>query len=128
MPVAVTQGIRVSALARYEAAESRPREGHFLFSYRITIANRSQRTAQLLRRHWHITDSMAPRTEVEGAGVVGAMPVLEPGEQFTYTSHCVLRSGLGRMHGSYTMRHTDNGSDFEVAIPAFDLQLPYIAN
>lgn len=128
MYTAVTQGIRVSVLAQYEPSESMPSEERFLFSYRITIANRSQRTVQLLRRHWFITDSLAPRTEVEGPGVVGATPVMEPGEQFTYTSYCELRSGFGRMEGTYSMKLIDDGSEFEVVIPAFNLRVPYVAN
>ncbi|MBK9059264.1 MAG: Co2+/Mg2+ efflux protein ApaG [Flavobacteriales bacterium] len=128
MSTAVSHDIRVSVMARFEAGQSAPTEGRFLFSYRITIANRGQRTAQLLRRHWFISDSLASPCEVEGPGVVGAVPVLEPGEQFTYTSYCELHSGMGRMHGSYRMRHMDDGSEFDVAIPAFDLRLPYAAN
>lgn len=128
MSTAVSHDIRVSVLARFEAGQSAPTEGRFLFSYRITIANRGQRTAQLLRRHWLISDSLALPSEVEGPGVVGAVPVLEPGEQFTYTSYCELHSGMGRMRGSYRMRHLDDGSEFDVAIPAFDLRLPYAAN
>jgi ApaG protein len=128
MSTAVTHDIRVSVLARFEAGQSDPTEGRYLFSYRITIANRGQRAAQLLRRHWHITDSLAPVREVEGPGVVGVVPVLEPGEQFTYTSYCDLRSGMGRMRGSYRMLHLDDGSEFDVAIPAFDLHFPYAAN
>lgn len=128
MSTAVSHDIRVSARARYEPGQSDPAQGRFLFSYRITIANRGQRTAQLLRRHWHITDSLAPEREVEGPGVVGAVPVLDPGEQFTYTSYCDLRSGMGRMRGSYRMRHLDDGSEFDAAIPAFDLHVPFAAN
>jgi ApaG protein len=128
MSTAVSHDFRISVLARYEAGQSEPAEGRFLFSYRITIANRGQRAAQLLHRYWIITDSLAPVREVEGPGVVGAVPVLEPGEQFTYTSYCDLRSGLGRMRGSYRMRHMDDGSEFDVAIPAFDLHFPYAAN
>ncbi|MBK7288601.1 MAG: Co2+/Mg2+ efflux protein ApaG [Flavobacteriales bacterium] len=99
-----------------------------MFSYRIAIANRGQRTATVAARHWFISDSLASPCEVEGPGVVGAVPVLEPGEQFTYTSYCELHSGMGRMRGSYRMRHMDDGSGFDVAIPAFDLRLPYAAN
>lgn len=128
MSTAVSHDFRISVLARFEAGESDPAEGRYLFSYRITIANRGLRTAQLMSRHWFISDSLAPTKEVEGPGVVGEVPVLEPGEQFTYTSYCELRSGMGRMHGSYGMRHRDDGSEFEVAIPAFDLHVPYSAN
>ncbi len=128
MSTAVSHDIRVSVLARFEPEQSDPSEGRFLFSYRITIANRGHRAAQLLRRHWYISDSLAPPREVEGPGVVGAVPVLEPGEQFTYTSYCDLRSGMGRMRGTFRMRHLDDGSEFDAGIPAFDLRFPYTAN
>lgn len=128
MSTAVTHGIRVSVLARFEPDQSKPEDGQFLFSYRITIANRGHRASQLLHRYWTITDSLAPTRTVEGPGVVGAVPVLEPSEQFTYTSYCDLRSGVGRMQGKYRMRHLDDGSEFDVEIPAFDLRLPYAAN
>ncbi len=128
MATAVTQGIRVSVIAHYEADQSAPLDDRYLFSYRITIANRSRSTVQLLRRHWHIFDSLAARSEVEGPGVVGAVPVLQPGEQFTYTSFCELGSPLGRMQGSYTMRDLDLDREFDVAIPSFHLRYPVIAN
>jgi ApaG protein len=128
MYTAISNDIRVSVQARYEAEQSDPVSDRFIFSYRITIANRGPRTVQLLKRRWHIADSMAPAREVEGPGVVGATPVLAPGEQFTYSSFCDLRGGMGRMHGSYGMRHLDDDSAFDVAIPAFDLRFPYTAN
>lgn len=128
MSTAVTHDIRVSVLPRFEAGQSIPEEGRFLFSYRISITNHGQRTVQLLHRHWYITDSLAPLKEVRGPGVVGAMPVLGPGEQFTYTSFCELRSSMGRMHGLYGMRNLDDGSLFDAVIPAFELRYPYAAN
>lgn len=128
MATAVTHDIRVSVRAYFEATQSDPKVGRFLFAYRITIANKGQRAVQLLRRHWHITDSLAPGREVEGPGVVGETPELGPGDTFTYTSFCDLRSGFGRMHGTYLMRHLDDDSTFEVRIPAFELQYPVAAN
>ncbi len=128
MATQVTHDIRVSVRARYEPAQSDPKIGRFLFSYRITIANRGQRAVQLMRRHWHITDSMAEPSEVEGPGVVGETPVIAPGDQHTYSSFCDLRSGFGRMQGTYLMRHTDDDSTFEATIPAFDLIYPLVAN
>lgn len=128
MATAVTQHIRVSVKARFEAAQSDPALARFLYSYRITIANNGQRAVQLLRRHWRIHDSLSAPREVEGLGVVGEMPHLEPGESFTYQSFCDLRSALGRMHGTYLMRHLDDDSTFEVRIPSFDLRWPYVAN
>lgn len=128
MPTAITHDIGVSVTARFEPQQSAPAEQRYLFSYRITIANRGHRAVQLLRRHWIIFDSLMAGREVEGPGVVGKLPVLGPGEQFTYTSYCDLRSSMGRMRGEYRMRHLDDGSEFTVDIPAFDLHLPHAAN
>lgn len=128
MATQVTHDIRISAKALYSAEQSDPKVGRFLFSYRIRIENRGARPVQLLRRHWYITDSLFDQREVKGPGVVGETPVLAPGEHFSYTSFCDLRSGFGRMQGSYGMIHTDDGSAFDVAIPAFDLMYPIAAN
>lgn len=128
MSTAVTHGIRVSVLPRFEPEQGAPGDGRHLFSYRITIANRGRRTVQLLRRHWYIRDSLAPRTEVEGPGVVGATPVVEPGGSFTYSSYCQLHGSLGRMEGTYRMKYVDDGREFNVAIPPFDLHVPHAAN
>lgn len=128
MSTKVTQGIRISALARYEAQESDPKAGRFLFSYRIRIENRGERSVKLLSRHWDIVDSLAERRVVEGPGVVGETPVLAPGEQFSYNSACDLRSGFGRMSGHYTMQDLQDGGTFQVEIPAFELVQPVAAN
>jgi ApaG protein len=128
MATAVTHDIKVTARVSYEAAHSDPRAQRFLFSYRITIANLGKETVQLLRRHWLITDSLAPAREVEGPGVVGETPVLAPGESYTYTSACDLRSGLGRMEGEYLMAATSDGRQFSVTIPAMHLQHPPTLN
>lgn len=128
MPTAVTEGIRISVKSYYEAAHSDPRAGRFMFSYRITISNTGRDTVQLLRRHWVIRDSMAPVREVEGPGVVGETPVIEPGDSHTYSSACDLRSGLGRMEGTYLMQRTSDGHRFRVRIPQFQLCYPMLAN
>lgn len=128
MATAVTHDIRVSVRAHFEAPQSDPKAGRFLFGYRITIVNKGTRTVQLMRRHWYITDSLAPEREVEGPGVVGETPELGPGDAFTYNSFCDLRSSFGRMRGTYLMRHINDDSTFEVEIPAFDLCYPYAAN
>lgn len=127
MSTAVTQGIRVSVKARYSPEQSDPNALRFLFSYRIRIENTGSDTVQLLRRHWMIMDSLGIRREVEGAGVVGEQPVLEPGRHFTYTSFCDLKSDIGVMSGDYLMRRRD-GTTFRVAIPEFLMQMPYRAN
>ncbi|MFZ1664320.1 MAG: Co2+/Mg2+ efflux protein ApaG [Flavobacteriales bacterium] len=128
MSTAVSHDIRISVRARFEPAQSDPVEGRFIFSYRITIANRGSRAVQLMERTWFISDSLAPQRRISGKGVVGATPELQPGEQFTYSSFCDLRSAWGRMQGHYLMRHLDDGSTFEAAIPPFDLLLEYAAN
>ncbi len=128
MATQVTHDIRISVRVQYSEEQSDPKLGRFLFSYGIRIENRSNRTVQLMRRYWQITDSLADQREVAGPGVVGETPVLAPGEQFTYTSFCDLRSSAGRMQGFYLMRHTDDGSTFEVPIPAFELLYPFAAN
>jgi ApaG protein len=128
MATSVTHGIRISVLPRFEAAHSDTQVGRYMFSYRITITNTGSNTVQLMRRHWHIWDSLGPPREVEGPGVVGETPVLGPGEDYTYSSVCDLRSGIGRMHGTYRMRRTDKEGSFEVRIPAFDLIHPGLLN
>jgi ApaG protein len=127
MSTAVTQGIKVSARSRYTQAQSDPAADRFLYSYRITIENTGPGPVQLLRRHWMIHDSLGSRREVEGAGVVGEQPMLQPGDSFTYSSFCDLKSDLGRMTGTYLMRRQD-GSTFRVRIPEFILQVPYRCN
>lgn len=128
MGAAVTHGILVMARARFEPALSDAKAGRHVFSYRITIRNQSDETVQLMRRHWLIRDSQAERREVEGEGVVGEMPVLRPGEAFTYTSACDLRGAFGRMDGTYLMRRERDGLTFRVVIPEIGLSSPLACN
>jgi ApaG protein len=128
MATQVTHDIRITVRAEFVADQSDPKLGRYLYSYRIRIENRSARTVQLTRRSWHIIDSLGDPRHVEGPGVVGETPVLEPGGSFSYNSFCDLRSGFGHMEGSYTMRHLDDESTFEVLIPGFDLLYPWSAN
>jgi ApaG protein len=119
-----TKGIEVSVETRYREAQSDPLNGYYLFSYKITIENRSQSTCKLMRRQWFITDSNGESREVEGAGVVGEQPVLAPGESFTYESACNLKSEIGRMVGYYLMADMKTGSTFLVDVPAFMMVVP----
>ena len=128
MSTAVSHDIRISVRSQYEAAHSDPKSDRYIHSYSITISNRGRETVKLLRRHWIIRDSLSPVREVEGPGVVGETPVLGPGEEFTYSSACDLRSGLGRMEGSYLMVRVSDGEPFRVGVPAFDLRFPWLAN
>ena len=120
----VTRGIKVSVKPAFIEDQSEPDEGHFLWSYAVTIENRGLETVQLLSRYWHITDAVGRVQEVHGPGVVGAQPVLEPGQSFEYTSGCPLPTPSGAMAGRYQMR-TASGEAFEVEIPAFLLESPY---
>ncbi len=108
---------------RYIAEQSEPEKERFVFSYTITIRNIGNKPAQLLRRHWIITDGNGNVQEVEGDGVVGEQPYLQPGEGFRYTSGTVLPTPLGSMHGRYRMRG-DDGHEFDAPVPAFTLSIP----
>jgi ApaG protein len=128
MVTQVTRGVKISVQAKYEAAHSRPLMGYQVFSYNISIENNSSFTVKLLRRHWHIYDTLAGWHEVEGEGVVSMQPVLYPGEEYQYESFCPLMSEVGKMYGSYLMENTKDSSTFLVHIPLFELITPYRAN
>jgi ApaG protein len=122
---AVTRGVRVQVESRF--VESDPERGGWLFAYRVRITNEGGDTVQLISRHWIITDANGETEEVQGPGVVGAQPVLAPGESFEYTSACPLRTSFGTMHGTYQMV-TDTGDGFDAEIAAFALSTPYAVN
>lgn len=119
-----THNIEVSVEARYLAAQSLPREGHYFFLYIITIENKSDATVQLLRRHWDIFDSTGDKRTVDGDGVVGETPVLAPGEIFRYNSGCNLSGDMGYMEGYYTLKKLATDEEVRVGIPRFDLVVP----
>ena len=104
-----------------------PTARHYVFAYHVTIANEGAVTAQLKTRHWIITDGEGNVQEVRGPGVVGEQPRLKPGEQFEYTSGCVLPTPNGSMRGTYQMV-TDSGEEFDAEIAPFPLALPYALN
>jgi ApaG protein len=122
-----TQGIRVSVDSKYLPDRSTPGARQWAFSYTVTIENVGGETAQLRTRHWIITDADGKVQEVRGDGVVGAQPVLRPGQSFQYTSGCVLDTPHGSMHGTYQMVK-DTGEWFDAKIPAFTLALPFSLN
>ncbi len=121
---AVTNDIQVTVLPNYLADQSDPGESQYLWSYTIEIANLGATSAQLLSRHWIITDADGKREEVRGPGVVGEQPILRPGDVFRYTSGCPLSTPSGIMEGAYRMVD-ENGRSFDVAIPAFSLDSPF---
>jgi len=128
MVTQVTEGIRVSVATEYQPGYSSPNDHNYSFTYKIIIENHSEYTIQLLRRHWHIHDAGFGKREVEGQGVVGQMPVLEPGELHQYVSGCQLKSGLGKMYGTYLMERIVDGKKFRVTIPEFVMNPPFLMN
>ena len=117
--------IEVSAKAEYVASQSRPEDEHYVFAYHITIRNTGSAPAQLISRHWVITDGNGKMQEVHGQGVIGEQPLLAPGESFRYTSGCVMETPVGTMHGSYQMLARD-GHRFNANIAPFMLAMPRI--
>lgn len=123
MQKSVIPQIQVSVVARYVPAESRPEQGFHYFSYKISIKNSGSRTAQLMSRHWTITDGHGRVEEVRGPGVVGLQPKINPGQTFEYESACPLQASSGSMKGTYQMMSED-GEPFQVEIPEFYLIAP----
>ena len=128
MEICTTNGITVRVTAQYLPEHSNPRGLKFIFGYQISIENGSRNTVQLLRRKWFITDSFGSIREVEGDGVVGLQPILEPGQSHEYVSFCNLFTEFGKMRGFYTMLRQSDGEEFEVEIPEFRMVAPSILN
>jgi ApaG protein len=99
-----------------------------MFAYRITIENNNSFPVKLLRRHWYIYDAAATVREVEGEGVVGVQPQINPGESYKYISGCNLRTEIGKMHGTYLMENVNNRKQFDVSIPNFEMTVPFKMN
>ena len=117
--------IAVRALPQYVGAQSAPEEDRYVFAYTITIENTGTVAAQLISRHWIISQADGQTEEVRGLGVVGVQPLLRPGEKFEYTSGCQLASPVGTMQGSYQMVAED-GTAFTAEIPEFVLAAPRV--
>lgn len=120
----ITSGVAVGVKPLYKDDLSRASEGMYFFTYTVTIENRNSFAVQLLHRNWSVFDSLQISSEVEGPGVVGEQPVLQPGEIFDYTSGCELHSEIGSMQGFYTFRNLESGSLFFVRIGRFELAFP----
>ena len=119
MVTSVTEGVKVSVVTEYQPEYSSPAQSHFVFTYKVNIENHSEHTVQLLRRHWFIYDSDGVIREVEGEGVIGQQPTLEPGEVHQYVSGCNLRTSIGKMDGTYLVERLFDGRRFKVKIPEF---------
>jgi ApaG protein len=121
-----TRDIKIAVEPDFLEDQSDPDENRYLWSYRVTIENKSERTVQLLSRYWRITDGRGRVREVRGDGVIGEQPVIAPGRAFEYTSGAPLETPSGFMTGTYHMR-ASSGESFEVGIPMFALESPYAA-
>lgn len=128
MVTAITQGVKISVETVYQDEHSNPANEHFMFAYRIEVENLSDYAIQLMRRKWSIFDSNGTVREVEGEGVVGVQPVIDPGQSYAYVSGCNLKTELGNMEGFYTMVRLVDDTSFEVDIPKFQLIVPYKLN
>jgi len=123
MNIEKEHNITVEVETDYIEGQSEPDNERYVFSYTITIRNEGGEPAQLLSRHWLITDANGNVQEVKGEGVVGEQPHLKPGEGFQYTSGAMITTPVGSMQGTYQMV-TDQGDEFDTEIPAFTLAIP----
>lgn len=123
----LTRDVRIIVRPQYVAEQSDPAADEYLFAYHITIRNEGAETVQLISRHWVITNGEGHVEEVRGPGVVGYQPVLEPGQEFQYTSGCPLGTPVGTMHGEFNMV-TKDGTPFDARIEPFMLAVPRVVN
>ncbi len=117
--------IAVNVRTAFLADQSDPDSGRHVFSYTIRITNNGSVAAQLISRHWIITDANNRVQEVKGLGVIGEQPLLQPGESFEYSSGSMIATAVGTMRGSYQMRAAD-GTQFDAEIPEFTLSMPRV--
>ena len=122
MYVEETQGVLIVAEPRFLEDESRPEDSLYVFAYTITISNRGSEAVQLLSRRWLITDGTGSTREVEGEGVIGQQPVIEPGGAFQYSSFSPIATPTGNMRGTHTMKLLQSGENFEANAPLFFLR------
>lgn len=124
----ISEGVTVSVETFYQPEYSNPMENDFMFSYRITLENNNPFPVQLLRRHWYIFDSTEGHKEIEGEGVVGVQPQINPSQKYQYMSGCNLHSEIGKMHGVYFMENVFTKKTFLINIPMFELTVPFKLN
>ena len=125
MPNPEKYRIEITPLPQFIPDQSNPEDERYVFAYTINIRNVGELPAQLVARHWIITDANNEVQEVRGLGVVGNQPLLQPGESFEYTSGCALATPVGTMKGAYQMVGED-GTRFDAEIPEFVLAVPHV--
>lgn len=121
-----TNDIQVKVNSEFHTIEKVTSLDQYIFHYHIEIENKGDFTVQLLSRKWVIVDAHGTQRIIEGMGVVGEQPILEPGESHRYSSSCLLPSPFGKMSGSYTFERQLDGEQFFVKIPEFRLEVPYL--
>ena len=124
----ITKGIKISVETNYNGTSYRNNKLYYIFSYTISIENRSSETVKLTDRFWIIYDSLNGTEIVSGEGVVGQTPTLLPDDNYTYKSGCFLESNLGAMKGFYTMINLETYEQFKVYVPTFQLSIPVLSN
>ena len=124
----ITRGIKISVLTSFEGTYFKNYKIHFAFTYHVSIENQSKDSVQLNSRHWEIYDALNNTETVDGEGVIGKKPVIKPGENYTYSSGCLLSSPIGAMKGHFNMVNFTTTRSFKVEIPAFKLSAPFAIN
>lgn len=124
MHTAITEGIEIIVDTQFRADLSNIELGSFFYNYHVTVENHNSFSVQLMHRDWYIFDSLDEANLVSGPGVIGEQPILRTAEKFNYTSGCELTSEVGYMKGFYTFKNLDNGIQFQVNIPIFNLIFP----
>lgn len=120
----ISEGVSVSVETFYQPDYSNPLQSEYMFAYHITLENFNSFPVKLLSRHWYIFDSNSSYREVEGEGVVGIQPTMQPREKYQYVSGCNLHTEMGKMHGIYIMENLHSKNNFEVNIPSFEMIAP----
>lgn len=124
----VTNGIKISVQTSFEGTFFKNYKMHYAFGYTITIENQTNSAVQLTDRHWEIHDALKDIELVDGQGVIGKKPVIQPGKSYTYSSGCLLASPIGAMKGHYDMVDLRSGEGFEAEVPTFKFSAPFAIN
>lgn len=120
--------IQVQVVSEYLPEQSSPRDKRFVFAYHVQIENSGQASAQLISRHWVITNADQEVQEVMGEGVIGEQPIIHPGQTYRYSSGAILKTPVGTMQGAYQMINQSTGAPFNATIPVFRLASPLSIN
>jgi len=124
----VTNGIKVTVQTSFEGTFFKNYKMHYAFGYTITIENQTKEPVQLISRHWDVLDSLKEMESIDGEGVIGKKPVIQPGRSHTYSSGTLLASPIGAMKGYYEMVNLSTTETFEAEVPTFKFAAPFALN